>query len=174
MRREGAGDGAIVVAVATPLERTGLDFGRQMTFFQREQAAGMKNNVGVGDAAVLGDRSRRIRQLAAEAAEQGAAGVMFSLPLWGADPAVAITGAATLEMEGVQHAVADEPVRAPRLALTIGAVAIKRAVEFAGQFAHDLQKRCVAFHWYRRQIGPGRSGRRLLLHRSLPSIIFTS
>src|ERR1700676_455913 len=172
MRREGAGDGAIVVAVATPLERTGLDVGRQMTFFQREQAAGMKNNVGVGDAAVLGDRSRRIRQLAAEAAEQGAAGVMFSLPLWGADPAVAITGAATLE--GVQRAVADEPVRARRLELRIGAVAIKRAVEFAGQFAHDLQKRCVAFHRYRRQIGPGRSGRRLLLHRSLPSIIFTS
>src|ERR1700736_6777876 len=68
----------------------------------------------------------------------------------------------------LQHAVADEPVRARRLELRIGAVAIKRAVEFAGQFAHDLQKRCVAFHRYRRQIGPGRAGRRLLLHRALP------
>jgi hypothetical protein len=94
---------------------------------------------------------------------------MFGLPFRGADPAVAVTGAAVLEMEGVQHAVADEPVRARRLELRVGAVAIKRAIEFARQFPDDLEKRRVAFHRNRRQIGPGRLGHHLLLHRLLPS-----
>ena len=57
-------------------------------------------------------------------------------------------------MEGVQHAVADEPVRARRLELRIGAVAIERAVEFARQFALHLQKRRVAFKRNRRHGWP--------------------
>ena len=170
MRGEGAGDGAIIVAIAAPVQRAGLDLGRQVTFFQREQASGVKDDVGIGDAAVLDGRSRCIRQFTAEAAEQRAAGVVFGLPFRGADPAVAVTGAAVLEMEGVQHAVADKPVRARRIELRIGAVAIERAVELAGQFAHDLEKRRVAFHRYRRAIDRGRFCRRLLLHRSLPQL----
>ena len=130
----------------------------------------MKDDVGIGDAAVLDGRSRCIRQLAAEAAEQRAAGVVFGLPFRGADPAVAVTGAAVFKMEGVQHAVADEPVRSRRLKLRIRAVAVKRAIEFAGQFPHDFKKRRVAFHRNRRQIGPGRYGRHFLLHRFLPLI----
>src|SRR3954451_16047064 len=100
----------------------------------------MENDVGVGDAAVVGDVGRRARQLAAETAEQRAAGVMLGLPFRRADPAIAIAGAAVLKMKGVQHAVADEPVRAGRLELRVGAVAIKRAVEFARQLALDLEK----------------------------------
>jgi len=42
-------------------------------------------------------------------------------------------------MEGVQHAVADEPVRARGVELRIGAVAIERAVELAWQFADDFE-----------------------------------
>ena len=112
---------------------------------------------------------RRIRQLAAEAAEQRAAGVVLGLPFRGADPAVAIAGAAVLEMEGVQHAVADEPVRARRIELRVGAVAIERAVELARQFAGHLEKRRVAFHRDRRQIGPRRLGRHLVEHRHVSS-----
>src|SRR6185369_5585697 len=100
----------------------------------------------------------------AEAAEQRAAGVMFGLPFWRADPAVAVAGAAVLEMEGVQHAVADEPVRAGRFELRIGAVAVKRAVEFARQLALDFEKRRVAFERDRCEVGSVRSGG-LLLHR---------
>jgi hypothetical protein len=157
MRGEGTGDAAAIIAIAARRQRAGLDLGRRMAFFQRQQAPAMKDDVGVGDAAVLDGRGRRIRQFSAEAAEQRAAGVVLGLPFRGADPAVAIAGAAILEMEGVQHAVADEPVRAGRLELRIGAVAIKRAVELARQFAHDLEKRRVAFHRNRRQIGPALS-----------------
>jgi len=39
----------------------------------------------------------------------------------------------------------DEPVRARRLELRIGAVAIERAVEFARQFTSHLEMRRVAF-----------------------------
>ena len=130
----------------------------------------MKDDVGVGDAAVLGDRGGRIGQFSAEAAEQRAAGVVLGLPFRGADPAVAVAGAAVFEMEGVQHAVADEPVRAGRLELRIGAVAIERAVEFARQLAHDLQKRRVAFHRNRRQIGAGPPGSSLAAASVAPSI----
>src|SRR6266403_3222899 len=145
MRGEGAGDGSIIVAVATPVQRARLDLGRQVALLQREQASSMKDDAGIGDAGVLDGRSWRIRQLAAEAAEQRATGIVLGLPFRGADPAVAVTGAAVLEMEGVQHAVADEPVRARRLELRLGTVAVKRAVEFARQFAHDLEMWRVAF-----------------------------
>ena len=162
---------AVIVAIAARLQRAGLDLGRQMAFLQRQQASGMEDDVGVGDAAVLRHRGGRIRQPAAEAAEQRAAGVVLGLPFRGADPAVAVAGAAVLEMEGVQHAVADEPVRAGRVELRIGAVAIERAVELARQFADDLQKRRVAFHRDRRQIGPGRFGRHLPQASVAPSML---
>ena len=93
MRGEGPGDGAAIIAIAARLERVRLDLGRQMAFLQREQAAAMRDDVGVGDAAV-GGVSRRVRQLLAEAAEQRAAGIVLGLPFGGADPAVAIGGAA--------------------------------------------------------------------------------
>ena len=125
----------------------------------------MEDDVGVGDAAVLRHRGGGIGQPAAEAAEQRAAGVVFGQPFGGANPAVAVAGAPVLEAEGVQHAVADEPVRAGRFELRIGTVAVERAVELARQFADDLQKRRIAFHRNRPQIGPGRLGRHCLKHR---------
>src|SRR5580700_10052448 len=97
---------------------------------------------------------------------------MLGLPFRGADPAVAVTGAPVFEVERMQHAVADEPVRARRLELRIGPVAIERAVEFARQFADDFQKRRVAFHRNRRQIGSLRVGRHLLRHRLLPRYLY--
>jgi hypothetical protein len=70
-----------------------------MAFLERQQAAEMEDDVGVGDIAIGGCRRRRIRQLAAEAAEQRAAGVMFGLPFRRADPAIAVAGAPLLEMK---------------------------------------------------------------------------
>src|ERR1700744_6570830 len=95
---------------------------------------------------------------------------MLGLPFRGADPAVAVTGAAIFEMESVQHPVADKPVRARRFELRIGAVAIERAVELARQFADDLQKRRVTFHRDRGLIGYGRARGCLLLHSIAPSV----
>src|SRR5882724_5746123 len=71
-------------------------------------------------------------------------------------------------MEGVQHAVPDKPMRAGRVELRIGAVAIERAVELARQRPGHLQGRRVAFEGDRREIAPRGSCRRLLLHGTLP------
>ncbi len=134
MRGEGAAQPAVIVVVACCGERARYDLGRQMRFLQRQQATGVEDDVGVGDAAV-GQRHRRIGQLAAEAAEQRSAGIVLGQPFRRADPAVAIGGAAVLQMKRVQHAVADEPVRAGRLELRVGTIAIERAVELARQLA---------------------------------------
>jgi hypothetical protein len=113
MRGEGAGDRAIIVAVAAPVQRARLDLGRQVVFLQRQQASGVEDDVGVGYPAVrAGSRGSIGQFLTAEAREQCAASIVFGLPFGSADPAVAVTGAAVLEMKGVQHAVAEEPVRA--------------------------------------------------------------
>jgi hypothetical protein len=73
-------------------------------------------------------------------------------------------------MEGVQHAVAEKPVRAGRIELRIGTVAIERAVEFTRQLADDFQMRRVAFHRDRRQIASVSLGFNLVKHRSLPDL----
>jgi hypothetical protein len=168
MRGEGTTEAAAVIAGAARGQRAGLDFDRRMAFLQRQQAAGMKHDIGVGDAAVAGGRCGSPRQFAAEAAEQRAAGIVFGLPFRGADPAVAVTGAAVLQMKGVQHAVADEPVRARHLELRIGAVAIERAIEVARQLALNFQEWRIALKRNRCPVGPRRVGRHSLLHgRSL-------
>ncbi|MGY3468589.1 Co/Zn/Cd efflux system component [Bradyrhizobium sp. LM6.11] len=72
----------------------------------------------------------------------------------------------------MQHAVADEPVRAGRVELGIGAVAIERAVQLARQFADDLEERCVGLEWNRREVVAA-FGNGVLLH-GLSLRIFTS
>jgi hypothetical protein len=171
VRRKAAGDAALIVVITARRQRARLYLGRQMRLFQREQLAGMEDDVGVGDAAV-GEISRGIRQLAAEAAEQSAAGVVLGKPFRRADPAVAIAGASVLEVEGVQHAVADEPVRAGRFELWVGAVAIERAVQFPRQFADDLEERRIGLERDRRDIVAALGGGVVLHGISLP--IFTS
>src|SRR6202043_1179810 len=110
--------------------------------FEREQASGMKDDIGIGDAAVGTRRGWCVSQFStAKAAEQRAAGIVLGLPFRGADPAVAVAGATVLQMKGVQHAVADEPVRARRVELRIGAVMQERTVSLARQFADTLEKR---------------------------------
>ena len=77
---------------------------------------------------------------------------MLGQPLRCADPAVAITGAAVLEMKGVEHAVADEPVGAGHIELRVRTVAIERTVQLARQLAFDFQERRVALHRDRREV----------------------
>ncbi len=171
MRREAAGDATLIIVIAARCQRARLDLGRQMRFFQREQLAGMKDDVGVGDAAV-GEVLRGIRQLAAEAAEQRAACIVLGQPFRRADPAVAIAGAAVLEVEGVQHAVADEPVRTRRIELRIGTVAIEHAIQIARQFPDDFEEWRIGFEWNRTEVVAA-LGDGVVLHGvSLP--IFTS
>src|ERR1700743_3225374 len=101
-----------------------------MRLFQREQASAVKDDIRVGGAAIGNCYCGRVRQLPAKSAEQGAAGIVLGLPFRRADPAVAVAGAAILEMKGVQHAVADEPMcTGGGVELRIGAVAIERAVK---------------------------------------------
>src|SRR3979409_1863573 len=89
MRREGSGDAAIVVAIAAPLQRAGLNLGRQMAFLQRQQASGMKDDVGIGDASIRAGSRGSVGQFSTpEAAEQRTAGVMFRLPFRRAHPAI--------------------------------------------------------------------------------------
>src|SRR6476619_556483 len=113
MGGERAGEGAIIVAVAAPVQRARLDLGRQVALLQREQASGVEDDVGVGHPTIRAGSRGSIRQFStAETREQRAAGVVLGLPFWSANPAIAVTGAAVLEMKGVQHAVSEEPVRA--------------------------------------------------------------
>src|SRR5579871_6147866 len=164
MGGEGTRNAAVVIAIAAGRECPGLDLGRQMALLQREQAAAMEQDVGVGNAAIA-HVSGRVGKLAAEAAEQRAAGVVLGQPFRGADPAVAIRGAAVVQMKGVQHAVADEPVRARRIELRVGPVAVKPAIEFARQFARYFQVRRIGLERNRRDVGSLRSARHVLLHR---------
>lgn len=167
MRGEAARDTALIIVIAAGCERARIDLSRQMGFFQRKQLAGMEDDVGVGDAAV-GEILRRIRQLAAEAPEQRAAGIVLGQPFRRTDPAIAMAGAAVLEVKGVQHAVADEPVRAGRVELRIGAVAIERAVQFARQFTDDFQEGRVGLERNRTEVVAA-FGNGVLLHGvSLP------
>jgi hypothetical protein len=140
-----------------------------MRLFERKELARVENDVGVGDTAV-GQMRRRVRHLAPEAAEQRPAGIVLGEPFWRADPAIAIARAAILEVKGVQHTVADEPVRVGHIELRIGAVAIERAVQLARQFADDFEERRVGLERDRRAICRG-LGEGLLLHGYvLPSL----
>ncbi len=85
MRGERPGDGAAIIAVAARCERARLDLGRQMAFFQREQAAAMRDDVGVGDAAV--GRARPVRPAASGRSRRTARGRRRARPaIWGCGP----------------------------------------------------------------------------------------
>jgi hypothetical protein len=88
MRGEGARDAIVVIGGAQGFQRARFDFGRQMAFLQREQAAAVKDDIGVGDATIGRRRCRRARQFLTETAEQRAAGIVLGLPFRRADPAI--------------------------------------------------------------------------------------
>ncbi len=77
---------------------------------QRQQLAGVEQDVGVGDPAFVAGRERIGGQRIAHGAEQGAAVLVLQEPLGRADIAVAVMDLAVLDIEAVDHAVAAEPV----------------------------------------------------------------
>src|SRR6185295_1302185 len=140
MRRKAPG-AAGIGHIATRRHRLRVDFERLMTLFERQQFAGVPNDVGVGDATFLAQRRRIGRQRISERAEQGLPSLVLQFPFWRAHVAVAIRNRSVLERESVQHAVTGKPVMVgvARRKLGIGTVAIERAVQFRRYFSGDLQ-----------------------------------
>ena len=133
--------GAGIVEIAARAQRNRIDLQRLVAFFQRQQLAGVPDDVGVGDTAVLAGDGRIGRQRIAERAEQRAAGGMLEFVFRRAQIAVLVGDLAVLDEEGMQHAVAREPVmvRVARRKLRVGTVAIERAAQRFGNFSLDRE-----------------------------------
>src|ERR1043166_3248066 len=103
----------------------------------------MPDDVGVGEAAILADDRGVAGHGIAERAEQRLARCALQLPLRGVHIAVAVAHLAVRHREGVDHAVAGEPViiGVARLELRIGTVAIEGAGKPLWDFADDFQIR---------------------------------
>ncbi len=151
MRGERPAQAVVIGLIAQRPQRARFDLGWCVAFLQRQQATAVPDDIGVRSAGIVAGRGRRIRQFLAESPEQRASGIVLGQEFRRPHPAIAIAGAAVLEMKRMQHPVADEPVRAG-VELWVGPVAIQRAVQLPRQRADDLQERRVALHRDRRQI----------------------
>ena len=129
----------------------------------------MPDDVGVGDAAVLA-HDRRVGRPRVETAEQRLAGGVLQNPFRRADIAVAVGDLAAVDEEGVDHAVAGEPVvMAPGLELRIGPVAVEGAPESGRKFARDLEHEVVLAAHRREIAGEKGIDRKRCVHgRCLP------
>ncbi len=143
--RQGAGK----ILHAARGQRGGVEFERQMRLLQRQQFAGVPDDVGVGHPGI-GD-VRALPPWPEACAQRPPRGVLGA-PLVGAHPAVAVRRPAVLQAESVDHAVAHEPVAVWGRKLRIGSVAEQRPVQPARQFAQHGQVRRVALHRDRREI----------------------
>ncbi len=155
---ERAAELAAEAVEAERCQRGRVELDRRVEFLQRQQPSGVRDDVSVGDAAqqVLGVAA--VPGFGrAEPAGQGTARRVLLQPFRRAHPAVAVAHPPVLDGEGVDHAVAAEPVvlRAGRHELRVGAVAIQRARERARQLADDRQRIGV-------RLGP--DGRVIALH----------
>src|ERR1700683_1978023 len=102
--------GAAEIAIAECGEAVGIEHERPVAFLEREEPAGVPNDVGVGDAAILADDGRIAGRRIAPAAEPRLMRSMLGFPFRRAYPAIAIRDAAVGDVKGVDHAVADEPM----------------------------------------------------------------
>ena len=113
---------------------------RRMRFLERQKLAAVPDDVGVGDGRVERHHPRVGVARVAEGAGEAFALLVLDLPLGRAHPAVLVGDVAVLDVEGVDHAVAAEPVVRPaRRELRVGAVAVERAQELLRHLAGDLQ-----------------------------------
>jgi hypothetical protein len=125
-----ARQGAAKVVVAAVPQRHRVEREGQVRLLEREEAAGMVHDVRVGDAEVLAAHRGVGLGRVAEGAEQGAARRALQLEFRRAHPPVAVSDGALLQPEGVDHAVAAEPVVvAPGSELRVGPVPIERAAQ---------------------------------------------
>ncbi len=115
-----------------------------VAFLQGQQVARMGDDIGIGHAAVLA-HGQRVRGHGVEAGEQRAAVLLLQRPFGRAHIAVLVGDLAVLHPEGMDHAVAGEPVvvLVPGLELRIGTGAIERAAQLARDLAHHLQVEIV-------------------------------
>ena len=145
MRRHRTLQLAAEVEQADSLERERLELVRRRGLEQREQAIGVSNDVGVGGVLERRHVRRHLARVAKQSAEERASLLHLGLEAVGADVAIAISGAAVAQDEGVDHAVAVEPmVAAERLEVRVGPDAIERAVELARELAFDFEIEGVA------------------------------
>ncbi len=110
----------------------------------------------------------------AEGAGQALALLVLDLPLGRAHPAVLVGDVAVLDVEGVDHAVAAEPVVRPaRRELRVGAVAVERAAELLGHLAGDVQMARIGLGVHRGVVAvqEGIVGREGLGHDALRSSV---
>jgi hypothetical protein len=117
------------IVQADGLERPGRHLCRQRGLDQRQQLAGVKDDVGVGrdlEARLLAGRD--LQQTREQRLARGA--LLFETVAL--HPAIAVRGAAFTQRDGVDHAVAVEPVvAAGRLVRRIGSVAVEGPVQLA-------------------------------------------
>ncbi|MNQ76569.1 hypothetical protein D3C85_914120 [compost metagenome] len=108
----GASRGHPVAEALVPFgsQRVGVELKGLMRLFEGEQPVAMPQHAGVGRATVLALRQRVAGGGVAESAEERAPGFMFELPFRRARPTVAVRHAALVDVEGMHHAVAGEPV----------------------------------------------------------------
>jgi hypothetical protein len=134
------GDAALVLLdIATRLEADRIEFERLVALLEGEQTIRVPDDIRVGDATIGADDGR-VCASRVEAVEQRSSRGILQSPFWRADVAIAIAHLAVRDEETVDHAVAGEPVVAPaRLELGVGAVAVKRASQGAGDRPDDLQ-----------------------------------
>ncbi len=150
MRGHRADQLAAEVVIGLGRQRHRVHLERRVRLLQRQQAAGVPDHVGVGyGGAELDDAWVREARVAEGAGQTFALG-MLQLPFGCAHPAVAVGHASVLQLEGMQHAVAREPVVGPAWReLRVRAVAIQPAVQLLRQLAADRQVRRLALHLQR-------------------------
>ena len=166
----GSDPSGVLGRVAPGLQGVAVKLEGHVPLFQGQKPASVEEDVGVGDAAVL-PRGHGVAQHGVEAAEQGPSVLALEFPLRGPDIAVAVGHLAPVNPEGMDHAVAGEPVvmRIQGLELGIGTRAIKRALEARRDLPHHLEVKVI--------FGPERSevsvqvgiAAGLLAHRGLAS-----
>ena len=150
------------------IERVG-----RMRFLERQQLVAVPDDVGVGDGRVQRHDARIGEAGIAEGAGEALALLVLDLPLRRAHPAVLVGDVAILDVEGVDHAVAAEPVVRPaRRELRVGAVAIERTAELLRHLAGDLKMAGIGLGVHRGVIAAqeGIVGRKGLGHGALLSL----
>ncbi len=148
MRRHVAGQLVIEGPRPDRIERPRIDLDGAVSFFERQQFAAMRDDVGIRDAVGAHPRDFRIRVARiARRTEQRAAGRAFERPLLRAHPTVAIGHASIRDVKRVDHAVGlQRVVPAARRELRIRTDPVQRPVQLGRKFAVDEEIGVVALH----------------------------
>src|SRR5207245_5443459 len=144
VRGHGAGEPPVEVELAERLQGARLHARREGGLHQREEAAGVPDDVRV--AGVL--EARRLARVdVEEPGEESAARGALLLETGGQHVAVPVVRASVAERDGVDHAVAVEPVIAPgRLEGGVGAVTVVGAGELVWDAAGHREVLGHALH----------------------------